>query len=66
MSDSAHTVSSIGVFGIGSVAEDQVDVVHLQPFERAVDRLHEVLPVERLARMLGASWSPMKNFVDTT
>ena len=33
MSDIAHTVSSMGVFGIGAVAEHEVDVVEAEPLE---------------------------------
>ncbi len=35
--------------GVGPVAEEQVDEVEPQALERAVDRLEEVLPVERAA-----------------
>jgi hypothetical protein len=58
MSDIARTVSSSGVCGIGAMAEDEVDEVELQAGERAVDRLHQVLAVQRVLLVGGRRARP--------
>lgn len=46
------------------MAIDEVDIVELQPAQRAVDGVQQVFPVQRviLVRRFG---EPQKNFVDT-
>ena len=52
---------------VGTVAIDEVEVVEAEPFERAVDRLHEVLAVQREVGVDGPSpWMPQKNFEEMT
>ena len=62
MSRIAHTVSSIGVFGIGAVAVDEVEEVEAHPLERSVDRLHQVLAVQRVDSCWEHARCPQKNF----
>jgi hypothetical protein len=47
------------------MAIDEVDEIELEPVEGAVDRLQEVLAIERVRRV-DTGWMPPKNFVETT
>ena len=47
-----------------AVAVEEVDEVEPQPLERPVDRLHQVLAVERVAHVHAPSWMPQNNLVE--
>ena len=47
------------------MAVDQIDVVESEAFDRLVDRLQQVLAVERVEAFGTSPWMPQKYFVDT-
>ena len=61
----AATVSAIGTSGIGTMAEVQVQVVHLEPLQRLVARLDHMLARKPALGRPGSSTAPKNTLLDT-